>query len=112
MDNSSLRGYQFLNEDSNDQYSRSKKRRRSSITNDYTQFSSNNQDLISNQNLSMTTNRKRSAEDDLITYSTQHLFRDHEQSVRRKKVLTIELNIYILFRYINELVMNIRIVLN
>ena len=62
----------------------SHKRRRSSITNEYTQLSSNNQDFIYNQNLTMTNsieNRKRPAQDDLITYTTQHFLREHDQYV-------------------------------
>lgn len=63
----------------------SHKRRRSSITNEQTQLSSNNQDFIYNQNLTMTNsigNRKRSAQDDLVTYTTHHFLREHEQYVR------------------------------
>jgi len=66
----------------------SHKRRRSSITNEQTQLSSNNQDFIYDQNLTMTNskgNRKRSAQDDLVTYTTHHFLREHEQYVKTKK---------------------------
>ena len=61
------------------------KRRRSSITNE-SSVSSNNQDFIYNRNIPMTTTiatRKRSAQDDMFTYTTHHFLREHEQYVRR-----------------------------
>jgi hypothetical protein len=94
QDNSSLRRYHLINElnstnsnHSNEQQQQrlisipieKHKRRRSSITNEYTQLSSNNPDLIS-----MITNRKRPAQDDLVTYNTHHFFQEHEQYVRLK----------------------------
>jgi len=120
--NSSLRRYHLINEqnstNSNHSHEQQQqqqqlipitierhKRRRSSITNEYTQLSSNNPDLIS-----MTTNRKRSAQDDLVTYSAHQFFQEHEQYVRilfrRNKIRLLS------SRIINELDMNIRIVLN
>jgi hypothetical protein len=121
--NSSLRRYNLINEqnstNSNHSHEQQQqqqqqlipitierhKRRRSSITNEYTQLSSNNPDLIS-----MTTNRKRSAQDDLVTYSAHQFFQEHEQYVR---ILFRRNKISLLFsRIINELDMNIRIVLN
>jgi hypothetical protein len=64
----------------------SHKRRRCSITNEQTQLSSNNQDFIYDRNMTMTDtrgNRKRSAEDDLVTYTTHHFLREHEQYVKK-----------------------------
>jgi hypothetical protein len=67
----------------------SHKRRRCSITNQpclSTQLSSNNEDLIFDRNITMTTTtrgtRKRSAQDDMVTYTTHHFLREHEQYVR------------------------------
>lgn len=54
------------------------KRRRSSITNEF------NDDLISSSNFSLTRNRKRSAEDDLISYSSSSLLRDFDSSIRNE----------------------------
>jgi hypothetical protein len=127
--NSSLRRYNFHINESNQTNSNhqqqqqqlipistsatiSHKRRRSSITNEQTQLPSNNQDFIYDRNLTMTNaigNRKRSAQDDLVTYTTHHFLREHEQYVRIKYS---NINLFYLFRLLNELDMNNRIVLN
>lgn len=52
-------------------------------SNDYTQFFPHQINPIDHSNVSMTNNRKRSAQDDSITYSTHSFFRDHEQSLVR-----------------------------
>lgn len=93
--NSSLRRYNlFPNNDEENQQQRlipistSHKRRRSSITTESSQLSSNNQDFIYDQNLTITNSigsRKRSAQDDLITYTTHHFLREHEQHVNRRE---------------------------
>ncbi len=84
---SSLRRYNFLDNNESqellipisiDHFSTHKRRR-----GEQTQIASNNPDLISNR----TENRKRSAEDDLLPYSTHHFLREHEQSVRIEFVI-------------------------
>jgi hypothetical protein len=81
---SSLRRYNFLDNNESqellipisiDHFSTHKRRR-----GEQTQIASNNPDLISNR----TENRKRSAEDDLLPYSTHHFLREHEQSTPKR----------------------------
>ena len=84
QDNSSLRRYHLINEQnstnsnqSNEQQQQRFERHKRRRSNEYTQLSSNNPDLFS-----MTTNRKRPAQDDLVTYNTHQFFQEHEQYVR------------------------------
>jgi hypothetical protein len=80
QNNSSLRRYNnHIDEENNHQQIESNKRRRSSITNEQS-LSSNNQDFGFNRNIPIE-NRKRSAQDDMITYTTHHFLREHEQYV-------------------------------
>jgi len=88
--NSSLKRYNIINnniDEENHRISISHKRRRCSITNEQTQLSSNNQDFIYERNLTMTNtigSRKRSAQDDLITYTTHHFLRENESNKRAR----------------------------
>jgi len=107
QNNSSSRRYNnHIDEELNHQQIR----RRSSITTEQT-LSSNNQDFIYNRNIPMLTNiptRKRSAQDDMITYTTHHFLREHEQCVRNSFIsfFSIEYTFFWFIRLINELDMN------
>lgn len=83
------------------------KRRRSSITND-----SIDSELIAHSNVSSTRNRKRSAEDDLITYSTSSLFREFEPSVSPFVKSYQKISFLLFLRQQNEFDMTIQIIPN
>ncbi|CAF1191654.1 unnamed protein product [Rotaria sordida] len=67
-----------------------KRCRRSSITNEQslsTQLCSNNQDFIYDRNLTMTPiigTRKRSAQDDLVAFTTHQFLQEHEQYTHKR----------------------------
>jgi hypothetical protein len=89
QDKSSLRRYRLSNEhlptDFNSTHDQlipiTMDRHKRHRSNEYTQLFSHQPDPITNSNVSMTTNRKRSAQDDSITHSTHSFFQDHEQSL-------------------------------
>ncbi|CAF0820508.1 unnamed protein product [Adineta steineri] len=106
--NSTLRRYNLINNDHIDEQQRnnsnhqqiipisidhlttsaaiSHKQRRCSITNEpslSTQLSSNNQDFIYDRNTTIGT-RKRSAQDDIVTYTAHHFLREHEQYTHKR----------------------------
>jgi hypothetical protein len=73
----------------------SHKRRRCSITNEQflsTQVSSNNQDFIFDRNITMTTTRKRSAQDDIAAHTTHDFFREYDQHVRNECLVSSSFN--------------------
>jgi len=81
QNNSSLRRYNLINNNHLIPISIDPHKRHRS---EQIQLPSNNQDLIFNRNISMTDKRKRSAQDDLITYSTHHFIRNDEQSTHKR----------------------------
>lgn len=72
----------------------SNKRRRCSITSEQslsTQACSNNQNFIYDQNITMATaieTRKRSAQDDLVAFTTHHFLREYEHYVRNEYIFS------------------------
>lgn len=93
QDKSSLRRYQLSNDQLPTDFNSTPEqlipitmeRHKRHRSNDYTQLYPHQPDQLVHSNVSMTNNRKRSAQDDSITHSTHSFFRDHEQSLVRPK---------------------------